>query len=354
MVEIARVLSHDARFIAMDEPSATLTDRELDNLFGLIRRLTAQGVGIIYISHRLDEIDQIGDRVTVLRDGQTVGTFRDAAVDRPTLVRHMVGREIDEDVSREAPETGGVILQVEHLHRPPSVQDVSFDVRRGEVFCIAGLVGSGRTESARLIFAADRKLSGRVLLFGEEIEPRTPREAIDLGIGLLTEDRDLQGLITEMSVRDNIVLSRLQSLRRHLGIDWRQADEVSQGFVDSLQIRTPGLTEKVVHLSGGNRQKVVLARWLFADAKLLIFDEPTKGIDVAVKREIHNLLRDLADRGIGVVVISSDLPEVLGLGDRIGVMREGSVIEILDGADATQEGIMQLATGTTTEIGSAP
>jgi ribose transport system ATP-binding protein len=352
MVEIARVLNHDARLIAMDEPSATLTDRELDNLFGLIRRLTAQNVGIIYISHRLEEIDDIGDRVTVLRDGRKVGTFKSAALDRPTLVRHMVGREIEDEVSRDVPEAGDTILQVECLRRPPSVQDVSFDVRRGEVFCIAGLVGSGRTEAARLIFAADRKRSGRILLSGREIDPRTPRQAIDLGIGLLTEDRDRQGLIMELSVRDNILLSRLTALRRHLGIDWKRADEASQSFVDTLRIRTPGLHQKVVHLSGGNRQKVVLARWLFTDARLLIFDEPTKGIDVAVKREIHGLLRDLADRGIGVVVISSDLPEVLGLGDRIGVMREGRMIEILDRADATQERIMRLATGTTSEIGS--
>jgi len=346
MVEIARVLNHDARLIAMDEPSATLTDRELDTLFGLIRRLTAQKVGIIYISHRLQEIDDVGDRVTVLRDGRHVGTFHSADLDRSTLVRHMVGREIEEEDSRDVPEIGETILRVEHLRRPPSVQDVSFDVRQGEVFCIAGLVGSGRTETARLVFAADRRQSGRILLFGREIDPHTPRQAIDLGIGLLTEDRDQQGLIMELSVRDNILLSRLKALWRHHGIDWKRADEASQGFIDALQIRTPNLHQKVVHLSGGNRQKVVLARWLFTDAKLLIFDEPTKGIDVAVKREIHALLRDLADRGIGVVVISSDLPEVLSLGDRIGVMREGTMIEILGRDNTTQELIMQIATGT--------
>jgi ribose transport system ATP-binding protein len=352
MVEIARVLNHDARLIAMDEPSATLTDRELDNLFGLIRRLTGQRVGIIYISHRLQEIDDIGDRVTVLRDGRNVGTFLSANLDRSNLVRHMVGRDIEDERSRNVPDTGEEIVRVEHLRRPPSVHDVSFDVRRGEVFCISGLVGSGRTEAARLVFAADRKRSGRILLSGREIDPRTPRQAIDLGIGLLTEDRDRQGLIMELSVRDNILLSRLTALRRHLGIDWKRADEASQGFVEALRIRTPDLHQKVVHLSGGNRQKVVLARWLFTDAKLLIFDEPTKGIDVAVKREIHALLRDLAGRGIGVVVISSDLPEVLNLGDRIGVMREGRMIEILGRDEATQERIMQIATGTASGIGS--
>jgi ribose transport system ATP-binding protein len=354
MVEIARVLSHDARIIAMDEPSSTLTDRELANLFRLIRRLTEHNVGIIYISHRLEEIDHVGDRVTVLRDGRKVGTFRAATLDRPTLVHHMVGREIQDEDSLGPATTGETILRVEHLQRAPAVRDVSFDVRRGEILCIAGLVGSGRTEAARSIFAADRRHGGRILLSGEEIDPRTPRQAIDLGIGLLTEDRNQQGLIMELSVRDNILLSGLEALRRHLRIDWKRAAAVAQNFVDSLRIRTPGLHQKVMHLSGGNRQKVVLARWLFADAKLLIFDEPTKGIDVAVKREIHLLLRDLADRGIGVVVISSDLPEVLALGDRIGVMREGRMIGILDRAEATQERVMRLATGTYTQVGSRP
>ena len=345
MVEIARVLSHDARIIAMDEPSATLTDRELANLFRLIRRLTEHDVGIIYISHRLQEIAQIGDRVTVLRDGRRVGTFRTDELDQATLVRHMVGREIREEESRGPVTAGEVILRVEHLQRAPAVEDVSFEVRRGEVFCFAGLVGSGRTEVARLIFAADRKQAGRVELFGQEIDPRTPRQAIDLGIGLLTEDRNRHGLIMELPVRDNILLSSFRGLRKRLGIDWKKAEDVSRSFVESLQIRTPGVRQKVKHLSGGNRQKVVLARWLHTRARLLIFDEPTRGIDVAVKREIHLLLRDLASRGVGVVVISSDLPEVLSLADRIGVMREGRMAGILDRPRATQERVMQLATG---------
>jgi ribose transport system ATP-binding protein len=346
MVEIARVLNHDVRIIAMDEPSATLTGRELGSLFRLIRRLQQHDVGVIYISHRLDEIDDIGDRVTVLRDGRTVGTFQATALDRPTLVRHMVGREIVDDGSPHLSTVGETVLQVERLRRQPAVRDVSFEVRRGEVFCIAGLVGSGRTEVARLVFAADRKHSGRILLFGQEVDPRTPRQAIDLGIGLLTEDRNRQGLIMELSVRDNILLSSFRSVKRYLGIDWKRAEAVSQSFVDSLRIRTPGLHQKVMHLSGGNRQKVVLARWLFTEARLLIFDEPTKGIDVAVKREIHRLLRDLADRGTGVVVISSDLPEVLALGDRVGVMREGRMVAVLSRGRATQERVMRLATGT--------
>jgi ribose transport system ATP-binding protein len=352
MVEIARVLNHDASIIAMDEPSASLTDRELERLFGLIRSLKERGSGIIYISHRLEEIDEIGDRVTVLRDGRKVGTFAVAGLGRPDLVRAMVGR----DVRRGRPADGRIsedlILDVERLSRPPVVEDVSFELRRGEVFCIAGLVGSGRTETARLIFGADRKHAGRVLLFGREIDPHSPRQAINLGIGLLTEDRNRQGLILELSVRDNILLSGFRKLRKLLGIDWQRADTVARGFVDGLRIRTPDVRQKVMHLSGGNRQKVVLSRWLFSEAKLLIFDEPTKGIDVAVKREIHGVLRELAERGTGVIVISSELPEVLDLGDRIGVMHEGRLVGILDRREATEERVMRLATGT--EDGGAP
>ena len=351
MIEIARVLNHEARIIAMDEPSATLTGRELENLFRLIRRLTERGVGVIYISHRLQEVYDIGDRVTVLRDGRYVGTFRTGELERPALVRHMVGREIRDGDSLGATTVGETILRVDHLRREPAVRDVSFEVRCGEIFSIAGLVGSGRTEAVRLVFGADRKRGGRIELFGDEIDPRSPREAINLGIGLLTEDRNEQGLIMELSVRDNIVLSSFRALRSILKIDWKRADEVGRNYVESLRIKTLGLHQKVMHLSGGNRQKVVLARWLFTDARLMIFDEPTKGIDVAVKSEIHSLLRDLADRGIGVVVISSDLPEALALGDRVGVMREGRMIGILNRAEATQESVMRLATGTDTEEG---
>ena len=354
MVEIARVLNHEARIIAMDEPSATLTDREKENLFRLIRRLTDRAVGIVYISHRLQEVYDIGDRVTVLRDGHNVGTFRTGELQRSALVRHMVGREIRARDSLGAAAVGEPVVRVDHLRREPAVQDVSFEVRRGEIFCIAGLVGSGRTETARLVFGADRKRGGRIELFGEEIDPRSPREAIDLGIGLLTEDRNDQGLIMELSVRDNIVLSGFRALRRLLKIDWERADEVGRDYINRLRIKTPGINQKVMHLSGGNRQKVILARWLFNEARLMIFDEPTRGIDVAVKDEIHSLLRDLADNGVGIVVISSDLPETLALGDRIGVMREGTMIGILDRGEATQESVMRLATGTSTEEGTDP
>lgn len=345
MLEIAKVLNHDARIIAMDEPSAALSDRELANLFHIIQQLRNQHVGIIYISHRLEEVEEIGDRITILRDGRNIHTCQVAMLDRPTIVRYMVGREIDEEYPQVQHTLGEVVLQVENLRRKTAVQNVSFEVRRGEIFCLAGLVGSGRTELARLIFAADPRDDGRIMLNGKEINPNSPRDAIELGIGLLTEDRNRQGLIMRLSVQDNIILSKLVELRRGLTIDWKKAEVVSEKFIDGLRIKTPSPRQKVMYLSGGNRQKVVLARWLFTEAKLLIFDEPTQGIDVGVKREIYQLLHHLVERGIAVVVISSDLTEVLRLGDRIGVMREGRLVGILNRDECTQEKVMELSTG---------
>lgn len=345
MVEISRVLNMDVRIIAMDEPSATLTDRELGRLFDIIGRLQESGVGIIYISHRLEEVAEIGDRATILRDGRRVHTGPVAALDRAAIVRHMVGREVREDRVAVARRPGRVILEVEDLRREPAVRGVTFDVKEGEIFCLAGLVGAGRTETARLIFGADSRDGGRIVLNQEEVEPRSPRHAISLGIGLLTEDRNRQGLILEMMVRDNVVLSSLDRLRRGLRMDWDRADEITRGYISSLRIRTSGPHQRVVDLSGGNRQKVILARWLFTHASVLLFDEPTWGIDVGAKQEIYALLDELVEQGVGIVVISSDLPEVLRLGDRIGVMRAGTLVGILNRDEATQERIMTLATG---------
>lgn len=347
MVEIAKALHHRARIIAMDEPSATLTDNELAYLFVLIRRLTSDGVGIIYISHRLEEIFEIGNRLTVLRDGKAVTTTAVANTNRQQLVQWMVGREIKEETAaaRERPEVNPTeVLRVENLGRD-WVSNVSFSLRAGEIFGFAGLVGSGRTEVARMIFGADRKQSGRIFFDGREIDSRSPAEAIALGIGLLTEDRNQQGLIMGLSVQENIVLSSYDKLRAGWKINWRRVKETAQEHVERLRIRTPSLQQQVANLSGGNRQKVVLARWLATNCRVLIFDEPTWGIDVGVKREIHELIRRLAAEGRAVIVISSDLPEVLSLADRIGVMWEGQLAGILSRAEATQEKIMHLATG---------
>lgn len=347
MVEVAKALHHRARIIAMDEPSATLTDNELAHLFVLIRRLTSDGVGIIYISHRLEEIFEIGNRLTVLRDGKWVTTTEVANTNRQQLVQWMVGREIKEEaaVAREKPEVDHAeVLRVENLGRD-WVSNVSFSLRAGEILGFAGLVGSGRTEVARMIFGADRKQTGRIFWTGKEIDPRSPAEAIALGIGLLTEDRNQQGLIMGLSVQENIVLSSYDKLRAGWKINWRRVKATAQDHVQRLRIRTPSLQQQVANLSGGNRQKVVLARWLTTNCRVLIFDEPTWGIDVGVKREIHELIRNLAAEGRAVIVISSDLPEVLGLADRIGVMWEGQLAGILSRAEATQEKIMHLATG---------
>jgi len=346
IVEIAKALHHRARIIAMDEPSATLTDKELAHLFRLIRRLTNDGAGIIYISHRLEEIFEIGNRLTVLRDGKRVTTTTVANTNRRQLVQWMVGRELKEDTNHgreKSPANRGEILHVENLGRD-WVHEVTFNVNAGEIFGFAGLVGSGRTEVARMIFGADRKQIGKIFLEGKEINPRSPAEAIALGIGLLTEDRNQLGLIMGLSVQENIVLSSYDKLRSGWRINWRRVKEISQAHVERLRIRTPSLAQKVAYLSGGNRQKVVLARWLITNCRVLIFDEPTWGVDVGVKREIHDLIRNLAAEGRAIIVISSDLPEVMGLADRIGVMFEGQLVGILSRNEATQERIMHLAT----------
>jgi len=347
MVEIAKALHHRARIIAMDEPSATLTDKELAHLFVLIRRLTSDGVGIIYISHRLEEIFEIGHRLTVLRDGKWVTTTAVAGATRQQLVQWMVGRELKEEKNEKKENTSSrapIVLRIENLGRD-WVSGVSFSLRVGEIFGFAGLVGSGRTEVARMIFGADRKQTGKVFLDGKEIHPRSPAEAIALGLGLLTEDRNRQGLIMGLSVQENIVLSSYDKLRTGWKINWRRVREMAQDHVERLRIRTPSLAQKVANLSGGNRQKVVLARWLATNCRVLIFDEPTWGIDVGVKREIHALIRKLADEGRAIIVISSDLPEVMSLADRIGVMWEGQLVGLLSHEEATQEKIMHLATG---------
>jgi ribose transport system ATP-binding protein len=347
MVEIAKALHHRARIIAMDEPSATLTDKELEHLFALIRRLAAEGVGIVYISHRLEEIFEIGKRLTVLRDGKWVMTTDVASTNRQQLVQCMVGRELKEDSNiarHERHPMTSEVLRVKNLGRN-WVRDVSFSVHAGEIFGFAGLVGSGRTEVARMIFGADRKQTGCIFLDGKEINPRSPAEAIRLGVGLLTEDRNLQGLIMGLSVQENIVLSSYDKLRSGWRVNWRQVRATAQEHVERLHIRAPSLAQRVVNLSGGNRQKVVLARWLATNCCVLIFDEPTCGIDVGVKREIHELIRRLAAEGRAIIVISSELPEVMALADRIGVMCEGKLVGILSRQEATQERIMHLTTG---------
>jgi ribose transport system ATP-binding protein len=349
MVEIAKALSKNVRILAMDEPSASLTDHELANLFKVIKRLKSEGVGIIYISHRLEEVFEIGDRMTILRDGKFIHTCPVVDADRRSLIRWMVGRELENEYPKIDLQRAGEVLRVEHINTD-ILKDINLTVYRGEVLGFSGLVGAGRTELARVIFGADPKASGKVFLDGKEISPRSPREAIDLGIGLLTEDRNKYGLIMQMAVRENITLSNLGAVLKGLFINRKKENDAANKFTETLRIKTPTIEQEVEHLSGGNRQKIVLARWLFTNSKVLIFDEPTVGIDVGVKFEIYNLINNLAKEGIGVIVISSDLPELLGISDRIVVMWEGKITGILDRANATQEKIMTLATGSAEEV----
>ncbi len=345
MVEIAKATSRKAKIIAMDEPSATLTEHELSRLFELIRRLQSQGVAIVYISHRLEEVFQIASRVTVLRDGALVGTKPIEELDRDAIIKMMVGREIQQQIPKEPTQPGEVALELRNISRKGVLQDVSFNVRKGEVLGLAGLVGAGRTEVARVIFGADQADGGEMTLFGQAFRPRGPRQAIQSGIGLVTEDRKALGLILGMVVRENVTLANLDRISTLSFINQGREKTVASQYVDDLSIRTPSIEQQVQNLSGGNQQKVVLAKWLFTESKVLIFDEPTRGIDVGSKVEIYQLMNELVKKGVAVIMISSELPEVIGMSDRIVVMHEGRVAGELDRAEATQERIMHLATG---------
>jgi ribose transport system ATP-binding protein len=345
MVEIAKATSRNASIIAMDEPSATLTEHELESLFDLIRSLKSRGVSIIYISHRLEEIFQIADRVTVLRDGRLVGTKLVSETNKDEIIRMMVGRELKEKIPKQPAEIKSPALTVSHLSRKGVLNDISFTVHKGEILGIAGLVGAGRTELARAIFGADPIDSGEIWLNGNKVEIRSPRDAIRLGIGLVTEDRKALGLILGMVVRENISLANLDSLTRFGFINRKEEKSVAVRFVEDLMIKTPSIEQQVQNLSGGNQQKVVLAKWLFTQSRVLIFDEPTRGIDVGSKVEIYQLMNRLAANGVAIIMISSELPEILGMSDRILVMHEGRIVGELSREEATQEKIMWLATG---------
>ena len=342
MVEIAKALSRNVRILAMDEPTAPLTDRETESLFRVIRSLKERGVGVIYISHRLEEIFEVGDRVSVLRDGTLVHACPIREIDRRGLIRKMVGRELENEYPRAALERGKEILRIENLSSD-RISNVNLTLYRGEVLGLAGLVGAGRSELARLVFGADRKRDGRIFLDGREIAPESPYQAIREGIGLLTEDRNRYGLIMQMSIRENISLANLRAMLTGPFIDRGKEEAAARRLAADLRIKAPGTGVIVETLSGGNRQKVVLARWLNTNARVLIFDEPTAGIDVGVKFEIYTLINRLAERGIGVIVISSDLPELLGICHRVAVMCEGRLTGVVEGAEATQEAVMTYA-----------
>jgi ribose transport system ATP-binding protein len=346
MVEIAKALSFDSRVLIMDEPTAALNNAEVGELFRIIRQLREHGVGIVYISHKMDELQQIADRVTVMRDGQTIGTVPMAGTSLDTIIGMMVGRELV-DAANHAPDTSAneVVLQVKGLNRGHAVRDVSFELRRGEILGFAGLMGAGRTEVARAVFGADRIDSGEIRVHGKVVSIRSPQDAVAHGIGYLSEDRKQFGLATGLDVQNNIAMASLREFAA-LGaiLDDAAMRDCAQGYVRQLAIKTPSVEQPVRLLSGGNQQKIVIAKWLRRDCDILFFDEPTRGIDVGAKAEIYKLLNVLAEQGKAIVMISSELPEVLRLSHRILVMCEGRVTGEIPGRGATQERIMQLAT----------
>jgi len=344
VVEIAKALSRQARVVVMDEPSAALSPRETAHLFAVIRELQSQGIGLIYISHRLSEIFEIADRVMVLRDGAHVATRPIGELTRERIIEMMVGRTLDTEFPKQRVAVGPPRLVVRDLRRGRAVRGVSFEVRRGEVLALTGLVGAGRTETARLIFAADRAESGEVSLDGRTLRLRSPRDAIAAGICLLTEDRKSQGLVLGRSVQENFGLPNMNRFAPRGFLHLRREAAALDGYIEQMQIKLAGRGQTAGTLSGGNQQKVVLAKWLERNAEVVIFDEPTRGIDVGAKYEIYVLMNRLAAQGKAVLMISSELPEVLGMSDRILVMHEGRITgEINDVARATQEQIMELA-----------
>ena len=346
MVEIAKALAFGFEVLIMDEPTAALTDSEIQELFRIIRGLRDRGVGIVYISHRLEEIKQISDRITVMRDGSYIDTVRTADVTLDRIINMMVGRTIYEGAP-ELPAGGAqeVLLEVRHLQRGRAIRDVSFQLKRGEILGFAGLVGAGRTEVARAVFGADPRDSGEIWMHGKPVQIRSPQDAVRHGIGYLSEDRKRYGLALGMDVETNVVLAAFNRFLRLLGwVDTPKTQSTAARYVQALAIKTPGLQQRVKNLSGGNQQKVIIGKWLTADTDSLIFDEPTRGIDVGAKSEIYRLLNDLAQQGKGIIMISSELPEILRMSHRIIVMCEGRITGELSSKEATQEKIMALAT----------
>lgn len=346
MCEIAKAISHEAKVIIFDEPSAALTESEIEELFKIIRDLRKQQLGIVYISHRMDEIKVITDRVTVMRDGGYVGTLITNECTKDDIINMMVGRVIYEDPKTEStvPKDAPVVLKVEHLNAGRMVQDVSFELRKGEILGFSGLMGAGRTETARAIFGADPKTGGNIYINGEKVEINTPQDAVKCGIGYLSEDRKRFGIVVQKSVAENSTMASMENFIKGLFINKAKENKVAQEYVESLATKTPGVDQLVVNLSGGNQQKVVIAKWLIRNCDILIFDEPTRGIDVGAKNEIYKLMNRLAEEGKSIIMISSEMTEILRMSDRIVVMCEGRKTGEIDISEASQEIIMNMAT----------
>lgn len=346
MAEIVKALSFNAKILIMDEPTAALNEIEIEELFGIIRHLRSQGVGIIYISHRMDELFQISDRITVMRDGQYIDTLKVSETNLDHVISLMVGRKIYESAPQiDLAVNRPVVLKVSGLNQGKTLKNVSFEARKGEILGFAGLMGAGRTETARAVFGADPIDSGEILVNGKKVTIRHPSDAVRHGIGYLSEDRKRYGLAVSMDIETNIALASMQSFTNFGGfINTKATQKAGSDMIQKLSIRTPSLSQKAKYLSGGNQQKVVVAKWLIRNCDILFFDEPTRGIDVGAKQEIYKLLNELAEAGKTIIMISSELPEILRMSHRIVVMCEGRVTGELLASEATQEKIMKLAT----------
>lgn len=347
MVEIAKAVSYNSEIVIMDEPTSALTDKEVAHLFKIIRRLRDAGTAIVYISHKMDEIFEISDDITIFRDGQFIATNEAKDLDSNTLINLMVGRELDQMFPKVTCEIGEVKIKVENLSSYKAFHNVSFDVRRGEIFGIAGLVGAGRTEIVETLFGMRPSTEGHVYIDGKEVFIKTPSDAIENKMALLTEDRRHTGIFPMLSVRDNTIMANTRHyVNKFKLLNHKEIEKDCLEYKEKIRIKTPDIEQLIQNLSGGNQQKVLVARWLLTNPDILILDEPTRGIDVGAKAEIHSLVSDLAGQGKTIIMVSSELPEVLGMCDRVMVMHEGKVTGILDRAEATQEVTMKYATNT--------
>lgn len=347
MVEICKALMVDAKVLIMDEPTAALTQSETEGLFKLIKSLRKKGVSIVYISHRMEEIFELCDRITILRDGTYVGTEKIKDINMDDIVRMMIGREIGERFPARDAKIGKEMLRVEGLTKGKTFKDVNFSVKAGEVLGVSGLMGAGRTEIMHAIFGNLPFESGKIFIEGKEVTIKNAREAINAGIGFITEDRKTEGLLLEKSISENIALANLGKISDKSVVKKSKVDELVKKGIDEFHIKCFGPDHECNNLSGGNQQKVVFAKWVYTDPKILILDEPTRGVDIGAKKEIYSVINDLAAKGVAIILVSSELPEVLGMSDRIMVVHEGKITGIIDAKEADQEKVMTLATGGT-------
>jgi rhamnose transport system ATP-binding protein len=345
LVEIAKALSLQARVLVLDEPTAALSAHEVDELFAIVKQLRERGVAILFVSHRLEEVFQIADRLTVLRDGAHIITTPVSEMNTEEIIKHMVGRELSNLFPKGEAEIGEVVLEVRHLTRPGVFADVSFQLRQGEILGFAGLVGAGRTEVARVLFGIDQAESGEIWLKGKQVRIRSPQQAMDYGIAYVPEDRHQHGLVMNFSIASNVTLPILKQVSRLGLVVPRQEQKIAGEYSRQLRVRSAGVEQLVSALSGGNQQKVVLSKWLATNPSVLILDEPTRGIDVGAKAEVHRIISELAARGLAIILISSELPEVLAMSDQVIVLHEGRVTGTFARSEATQESVMFAATG---------